>query len=112
MAKREWTIRADDFETEAQFRDAIANEFIGLENIGHRMGVGFVASPHRRQFEGEWVTIGWSFAAVNVPSVVERAATDAADQDDTGDELLATGDELDVEAEAEQVAAAAAAVEA
>lgn len=107
MAKRRWTIRLDDFETEAAFRDAIAQECVGLENIGHRMGVGFVATPHRRQLPstGEYLTIGWTFQAVNVPAVAERPPEPVAEPDD----LLADDSDLDDDAteEADRVAAAA-----
>lgn len=72
--KRQWVLRADDFETEDDFRAAVARELADLENIGHRLGGGFIASPLRQATEDasgltEYVTRGWIFEHTFMPVV-------------------------------------------
>lgn len=71
--KRRWVLRADAYDSEAEFRDAVASELAGMEHIGHRLGGGFVSSPLRRAIEHdeltEYVTVGWLFEHTFVPAV-------------------------------------------
>lgn len=48
---REWAILSEDFESDAEFRDAVAGELASLENMMYRLGRGFVLSPLRREIE-------------------------------------------------------------
>jgi hypothetical protein len=74
--KRAWMIWSEEYDTEAEFRAAVENELVGLENIGHRMGGGFVVSPVRERIQSqageEFVTIAWRFENVFVPAVSRR----------------------------------------
>ncbi|WP_272472663.1 hypothetical protein [Baekduia alba] len=62
----------DEYGTEDEFRRAIAEELAGLENIGHRIGGGFVVTPLRRPvLRGEvtvFETVGWHFKQVFMPA--------------------------------------------
>jgi hypothetical protein len=76
---RDWALMADDYETDDEFRKAIVEELAGLENMGHRIGGAFVATPLRLKqpathgLQGlpdeEYRVIGWHFKQVFMPAV-------------------------------------------
>jgi hypothetical protein len=76
--KRKWLLRLADYDgDEGTFRAAVADELAGLENIGHRLGGGFISSPIREAVESpegltEYVTIGWLFEHAFMPAVKRR----------------------------------------
>jgi hypothetical protein len=87
---REWVVMLADFAgDEASFRQAIVDELAGLENIGHRTGGAYVATPLRvpqamdHGVAGlppeEFVTIGWHFKQVAM--TVGRAAPPAPEEE-------------------------------
>lgn len=70
IALRRWSIDLRDYETEEEFRQAIASELASFEHIGERLGIGLVAAPIRRQMDGGgWFTAGWMFETATVPGV-------------------------------------------
>ncbi len=73
---REWFIELEEFEDEDGFRDAVAQELARLENMGHRLGRGFVVTPIRRPRDlgGTVVydTIAWCFSETFMPAVKPR----------------------------------------
>jgi hypothetical protein len=66
--KRAWMIYAQEFATDTEFRDAVAAELAGLENIGHRLGGGFVVAPVRERHGDDYVTVAWRFEHVFMPA--------------------------------------------
>lgn len=68
---REWSISAEDFPSEDEFRQAIASELASFEHIGHRLGVGVVAVPVRRRVGQDWDTAAWVFRPATVPAARE-----------------------------------------
>lgn len=70
---REWFVLADDYETDEDYRVAVQQELAGLENMGHRLGRGFVVTPLRQQREIGGVTVyetvGWAFSETFMPAV-------------------------------------------
>jgi hypothetical protein len=82
---RDWVVMLDEFEALEDFRQAVTQELAGLENLGHRIGGAYVATPIRIpqkvEREGivglpetEYVTIGWAFKQAFAPAarVVEQ----------------------------------------
>ncbi len=73
---REWFIELEEFEDEDGFRDAVAQELARLENMGHRLGRGFVVTPIRRPRDlgGTVVydTFAWCFSETFMPAVKPR----------------------------------------
>lgn len=67
IALRKWALHAKDYESEDDFRQAVAAELAGFEHIGERLGVGVVAAPIRAQEGGEWFTQAWVFQTATVP---------------------------------------------
>lgn len=76
---RDWTVMRDEFVTEEDFRQSVAQELAGLENIGHRTGGAFIATPLRQRQrvdhgglvglpEEEHVVIGWMFRQAFAPA--------------------------------------------
>jgi len=90
---REWFIEADEFEFYDDFRTAVERELAGLENMGHRLGRGFVVTPVRRpKLMGTtevYETVGWAFAEVVMPAVREAAPPAEEPAEDVPDELSA-----------------------
>lgn len=84
MRTREWIINAADYEDEESFRDAVARELAGLENIGHREGGAFVATPIRVELPSrmppvrEFETQAWLFKHEFMPAA-RRAEAPAPD---------------------------------
>jgi hypothetical protein len=76
ISLREWSISLSDYETEDDFRQAVAQELAGFEHIGERLGVGLVAAPIRTRSHngGEWFTAGWVFKTATVPAARETAS--------------------------------------
>ena len=78
MAKRDWQIDTQDYETENDFRNAVQMELAGLENIGHRLGGAFVIAPVRVLLEDEHgqpagvATLAWHIRHENAPAVKPR----------------------------------------
>lgn len=76
---REWVVLAEEFVDEngyydeGAFRSAVQDELARLENMGHRLGRGFVVTPLRRERYVENVrmfeTIGWAFSEKYMPAV-------------------------------------------
>jgi hypothetical protein len=76
IALRRWSIDLRDYETEEDFRQAVASELASFEHIGERLGIGLVAAPIRRQMDGGgWFTAGWMFETATVPGVREHEPT-------------------------------------
>jgi hypothetical protein len=75
---RQWVILADEYADEEEFREAVARELAGLENMGHRLGRGFVVTPLRqaRELGGTRVydTVGWAFQETFMPAVAVAPA--------------------------------------
>jgi hypothetical protein len=75
---RQWVIPAEEYADEEEFREAVARELAGLENMGHRLGRGFIVTPLRRARElgGTRVydTIGWAFQETFMPAVASAPA--------------------------------------
>jgi hypothetical protein len=71
VAKRRdsWTIENTDYDTEEQFRAAVADELARFEHIGYRQGFGLVAAPVRQRVGEGIVTLGWEFSAERIPLV-------------------------------------------
>lgn len=67
MAKRNWIIDADDYESEEHFREAVAAELASFELIGHRIGLALTAGPIREKVGQTVVTRGWVFETAAVP---------------------------------------------
>lgn len=90
---REWVIGLDEFDTEEDFRVAVERELAGLENMGHRLGRGFVVSPIRRPkvigSEEIIVTVGWMFGEAVMPMARDTEPEPAEDEPRTDDELIA-----------------------
>jgi hypothetical protein len=87
MAQRQWAVLAADYGTEEEFRGAVTEELARLENIGHRLGGAFVATPIRRELEPEershpqvreHVTDGWVFQYETAPAVRRQPAREPA----------------------------------
>lgn len=78
MAKRNWTIDSRDYETDSGFRQAVVDELASLENMGHRLGLGFVVAPIRARVNASFVTVGWSFRSELVPALQEPARAEEA----------------------------------
>jgi hypothetical protein len=68
IALRKWALHLKDYETEDDFRQAVAAELAGFEHIGERLGVGVVAAPIRAREGGEWFTRAWVFQTATVPA--------------------------------------------
>lgn len=70
---REWFILASEYADEEDFREAVARELASLENMGHRLGRGFVVTPLRqgRDLANVMVyeTVGWAFRETFMPAV-------------------------------------------
>jgi hypothetical protein len=61
---------AEEFEFDADFRAAVADELAGLENRMYRLGDGFqVAALRAPSGDGEYVTVGYFFRQVFMPAV-------------------------------------------
>jgi hypothetical protein len=61
---------AEDYEFDADFRAAVADELAGLENMMYRLGDGFqVAALRAPSGDGEYVTVGYFFRQVFMPAV-------------------------------------------
>lgn len=73
ISLREWTLSLSDYETEQDFRLAVAQELASFEHIGERLGVGLVAVPVRTRHvpDGGWFTVGWVFRTATVPAARE-----------------------------------------
>lgn len=79
---REWVVLAEDFVDdegrfdEDGFRAKVQDELAGLENMGYRLGGGFVVTSLRqpRQVGNITVydTIGWAFSKTFVPAVARQ----------------------------------------
>lgn len=91
---RDWMVLARDYDSEEDFRQALTQELAGLENIGHRTGGAFVATPLRQAQpvdagdlvglpETEHVVIGWHFRQVFMPAA---QATEPEPDDTPADE--------------------------
>lgn len=75
---REWTVLADDYPTIEEFRRAVTEELVGLENIGYRTGGAFTSTPLRvlRETdhgfvglpEAEYEVVGWLFRQEFAPA--------------------------------------------
>jgi hypothetical protein len=71
---REWIISREQFETEDDFRNAVAQELAAFEHLGFRTGRALVATPLRlpthRPLDAkeDWITVGWTFREVFVPA--------------------------------------------
>lgn len=75
IALREWSLSLSDYETEEDFRQAVAGELASFEHIGERLGIGVVALPVRtRTASGAWYTAGWVFKTATVPAAREQAS--------------------------------------
>ena len=70
---RSFTIIAEDYETEAHYREAVRQALLDCEAIGYREGGAFVVTPIRleqaerfgvREFE----TLGWMFSHTFMPA--------------------------------------------
>lgn len=64
-----WIIDQADYDTEEQFRAAVAEEMARFEHIGHRQGFGLVAAPIRQRVDGGIMTLGWQFRSERIPLV-------------------------------------------
>lgn len=74
---RQWTVLEGDFATEAEFRQQVIDDLMGVEFAGHRLGRAFIVAPLRVQDEqGAYFTAGWMFEETFVPAV-RRAAPEA-----------------------------------
>lgn len=80
---REWVVMDTEYASAEEFRQAVTEELAGLENIGHRLGGAFVATPLRRPVQqGELVvyeTIGWHFKREFMPAVAEQEPEEPAE---------------------------------
>lgn len=76
---REWVVMLAEYGgDEEAFRRAVTEELAGLENMGHRTGGAYVATPIRVREEvnrnviglppTEFVTIGWHFKQAFMPA--------------------------------------------
>lgn len=76
ISLREWSISLSDYETEDDFRQAVASELASFEHIGERLGIGLVAAPIRTHQlpDGPWFTVGWVFKTATVPSARSGAS--------------------------------------
>lgn len=70
IALRKWSIKAEDYGTDAEFRQAVVNELASFEHIGERLGIGLVAVPVRTRLlpDGDYRTAAWVFQTATVPS--------------------------------------------
>lgn len=69
---------AEEFEFDADFRAAVADELAGLENMMYRLGDGFqVAALRAPTADGEYVTVGYYFRQVFMPAVRAPEPEDA-----------------------------------
>lgn len=70
---REWFITDEEFESTDDFRVAVAEELARLENMGHRLGRGFIVTPIRRSrmigVTEVFDTVGWGFREVVMPAL-------------------------------------------
>lgn len=82
---RQWVILETEYDSEEDFRDAVTTELARLENMGHRLGRGFVVTPLRqgRQLGTVTVydTIGWAFRETFMPAVKDAAQALAQDEE-------------------------------
>lgn len=73
MAERQWFITDEEFDSTDDFRVAVAEELARLENMGCRLGRGFIVTPIRRpRTVGQttvYDTIGWGFREVFMPAL-------------------------------------------
>lgn len=76
---RQWVILESEYDCEEDFRDAVTTELARLENMGHRLGRGFVVTPLRQGREiGDppvlvYDTVGWAFRETFMPAVRDAA---------------------------------------
>lgn len=98
MAQRQWAIHAVEYEAEEAFRGAVTEELARLENLGHRIGGAFIATPIRRELEPEerthaqvreFVTEGWVFQHDTMPAVRRQQPAPEPVEDPSPDELEA-----------------------
>ena len=89
---RQWVIAQGDYESEAQFRDAVAQELAGLENLGHRTGGSYVVTPVRTPAGephfvgvGEYEVVAWVFSQQFAPAVQRE------EPEEVQEELVAVG---------------------
>jgi len=91
IALRKWSLALGDYETEDDFRQAVAAELAGFEHIGERMGVGLVAAPVRANQGGEWFTSAWVFQTATVPGIRDEEP-DEEDMEDLAGAVGLTDD--------------------
>jgi hypothetical protein len=86
---RQWVISHDDYESEDDFRQAVVSELAGLENLGHRTGGAYIATPIRQgagqpHIDGvdEFEVVAWVFQQQFMPAAraVEPVVADEADE--------------------------------
>jgi hypothetical protein len=74
VAKRDWFIDARDYQTDEEFRHAVAAELASFELIGHRIGLALTAAPVRMKIDNSVLTVGWQFQTNAVPLVRQGEA--------------------------------------
>ncbi len=65
---REWMIHSEDYDSEEEFRAAVADELARFEHIGFRTGRALVSAPIRVPIEGAFVTLAWKFQEAFMPA--------------------------------------------
>lgn len=81
---REWVIDLQEYDSEEDFRVAVAEELARLENMGHRLGRAFVVTPIRRKRVYGNTTVyetqGWVFSEQFMPAAREVEPDLAVDE--------------------------------
>ena len=80
---RVWKLWLEDYETEADFLNAVEAEAARCVWIGHRIGRGITNGPIRiEQVEGEYQTVGWAFRDIFVPAARTNVPVEPAEEFD------------------------------
>lgn len=69
---REWVIRADEFDSDADFRVAVEQELVDIFPMANRGGRGVIVAPLRVQDGDGYYTAGFAFEEVFMPAVRAR----------------------------------------
>lgn len=73
IAHREWVVSRSDYDTDAEFRQAVETEMVLNVQIMERLGVAVISAPVRRQSD-EWYTEAVIFQTSTVPGLREPAS--------------------------------------
>ncbi len=85
-APRAWRIEAgrDENGDLTLDRDQVIQALLEVENIGHRLGGGFLIEPDRSEvFPGVWETVAWTFVWRSTGPKAQKAPKPDDDGPDT-----------------------------